>query len=240
VKKYVLPLAVCTSLMAANANSESLSKLPFTFSGDVGAYSDYRFRGISQTQESPALQADVTATHESGLKLGVWASNVDFNTPHDGSMEVDITAGYQKKLAEKVTAEAGAIYYWYPSADRDLNYDYVEAYTSVGYDFGVASVTASLNVSPDFFGGSGTAYYPHLALQIPLPNQFALDAGIGRQYIEKNAAYGVPDYTEWMLGAHYDFSDNTIALKYQDTDIGENHCSVGCGATAVVSFSRKF
>lgn len=239
MKKYLLPLLVCAPIVG-NVCAEELPKLPFTFQGNVGVYSDYRFRGLSQTQEDPALQADITATHESGFKLSLWGSNADFNNTRSGSAEVDITAAYQRQLMEKLTGEAGVIYYWYPGSDGDLNYDYVEGYGLLAYDFGAASVNASLNVSPEFFGESGTAFYPHVGVQVPLPHNFTAEAGIGRQYIENEAVYGVPDYTEWMLGMRYSFYGNKVSLKYQDTDMSDNRCAVGCGATAVLGISRQF
>jgi hypothetical protein len=55
-----------------------------------------------------------------------------------------------------------------------------------------------------------------------------------------NKAYGVSDYTEWMLKIGYNFYNNTISVIYQDTDIIDNVCTVGCGATAVLGISRQF
>ena len=239
--KKIIPLTLCIStILSSSIYAQDLPKLPFSFSGNVGAYSDYRFRGISQTQEDPAIQADVTVKHDSGFKFNVWSSNVDFNTVKGGSQEVDLTAAYQHQLTKELSVETGFIYYLYPGSSQDLHYDYSEAYASLGYDFGKFSLTPSVNVSSDFFGASGTAWYPHIGLQVPLPQQFTLDAGVGRQYVHDAAAYGVPDYTDWMLGGHYDFSGNTVSLKYQDTSISNDRCSVGCSATVVLSISRQF
>lgn len=239
MKKVSSLALLISSILSTSAYAGDLN-LPVSFSGNVGVYSDYRFRGISQTQEDPALQADVTMKHDSGFKLTAWGSNIDFNNTKSGSTELDITAAYQRELFSKLTGEVGVIYYAYPGSDGDLNYDYVEEYASLGYDFGVASINASLNYSNDFFGESGTSWYPHLSVTVPLPNSFALDGGIGRQYIDDEAAFGLPDYTEWMLGAHYDFKGNTVSIKYQDTDVDDDACAVGCGATVVVGFSRQF
>src|SRR5829696_3345373 len=50
----------------------------WTFSGNVGLYSQYVFRGISQTNEKPALQGGFDLAHKSGFYLGTWASNISW------------------------------------------------------------------------------------------------------------------------------------------------------------------
>ena len=52
----------------------------FSFSGNVGLYSDYIFRGYTQTQNEPAIQGGFDVEHSSGLYAGTWASNVDWTT----------------------------------------------------------------------------------------------------------------------------------------------------------------
>ncbi len=220
--------------------AEETLKMPFTFQGNVGFYSDYRFRGLSQTQEDPALQANIITIHKSGFKFGIWGTNVDFNNTQSGSSEIDFTTAYQRQIMDKLNGETGIIYYSYPGSNSNLHYDYFEGYGSLTYDFTIVSVSASLNVSQDFFADSGKAFYPHIGIIVPLSYNFITEAGIGRQYVENESAYGVSDYTEWMLKIGYNFYNNTISVIYQDTDIIDNVCTVGCGATAVLGISRQF
>ncbi len=111
---------------------------------------------------------------------------------------------------------------------------------SLTYDAGFASFNPSLSYSPEFFGHSGEAWYPHFTLNVPLPHQFTLKAGIGHQFVDDTAAYGVPGYTDWNAGVRYDFGSNSIEAGYYDTNIHENRCSVGCGATGIISYVRNF
>ena len=55
----------------------------FSFSANVGLYSDYIFRGYTQTQNEPAIQGGFDVEHSSGLYAGTWASNVDWTTAGD-------------------------------------------------------------------------------------------------------------------------------------------------------------
>ena len=48
----------------------------FTFTSNVGLFSQYVFRGISQTNEKPAIQGGFDLGHKSGLYVGTWASNI--------------------------------------------------------------------------------------------------------------------------------------------------------------------
>ena len=59
-----------------------------TVSANVAVTSDYVFRGVSQTQENPALSAGVDLT-KSGFSAGAWASNVDFGDDTDADGVVD-------------------------------------------------------------------------------------------------------------------------------------------------------
>jgi len=58
----------------ASAQDESS---PFTISGGAVLTSDYRFRGISQTDERFAVQGTFTLVHQSGLYGTVWGSSID-------------------------------------------------------------------------------------------------------------------------------------------------------------------
>ena len=74
----------------------------FSFSANVGLYSDYVFRGYTQTQNEPAIQGGFDVEHSSGLYAGTWASNVEWTTASDlmdkNSVEIDFYAGWATDL----------------------------------------------------------------------------------------------------------------------------------------------
>ena len=48
-----------------------------SFSGNVSLNTDWIFRGVSMTNEGPAIQGKVFYNTDTGVYLGVWGSNVD-------------------------------------------------------------------------------------------------------------------------------------------------------------------
>ena len=211
-----------------------------TFSANVGVTSEYYFRGVSQSDDTPAIQGgfdySVPVADPVSLYLGVWGSNVKFS---DASLEADLYGGLNGTIGDTgLSWDAGFIYYAYPGAASSLNYDYVEAQGALTYDFGVASVTASLNYSPDNFGSSGTAYYPKLAADVPIGKYVSLGGYIARQYVEDNATFALPDYTEWNVSATVNLFGFDTSLSYSDTNISGD--IDGTGPAVLLSITRSF
>lgn len=70
-------------------------------------------------------------------------------------------------------------------------------------------------------------------------HDFALEAAIGRQWVEDNSAFGFPDYNTWKLGIAYTWQGFTGRLQYIDTTISKDVCPDGCDATLVASVTRE-
>ncbi|HEY5647175.1 MAG TPA: TorF family putative porin, partial [Pseudomonadales bacterium] len=118
-------------------------------SANVGLSTEYRFRGISQTDRDPAISGGFDYGHESGFYVGTWASNVSFT---DGGTEIDVYAGWAGDISEEVSIDVGVLYYGYP---EDNDADYVEVYGSVGF-FGA---TVGLHYSPEYTYDTGDYFY---------------------------------------------------------------------------------
>jgi len=209
------------------------------FTGNVAFTTDYVFRGISQSNEEPTIQGGMDWSDSStGLYAGVWGSGVDFT---DATTEIDAYGGI-KGTQDDIDWSLGAIYYYYPGAAGDLNYDFWELAATVGYDFKTFQAVASLNYSPDYFGSSGDAWYPALNVTVPLPYEgLTANAGVAYQWVDDNAAYAVEDYATWSAGLGYDISGFNLGLKYIDTNLSEpSECADGCGQRVVFTVSRAF
>ena len=249
--KIFLGAFVAATVMAGASGialaQEKKGGFPGAFSANVNLTSEYLFRGISQTDEAPALQGgfdyEVSLTKPVALYLGVWASNVDFNEAAgvDGAtIEIDYVGGLRGKVSDSGFGwDIGFIYYSYPGADSSLNYDFVEAQAALSYDFGVAAVTASVNWSPDNFGNSGTALYPKLAVDVPVAKTgLTLSGSVAKQYIDKEDVFGSPDYVEWNIGLGYSVAGFDLSLAYSDTDISPS--ADGNAEAVLFSVSRSF
>jgi len=105
---------------------------PHTLTGNVGLFSQYIFRGLTQTNREPALQGGFDYSHSSGFYLGTWGSNIswlkeNFSTgagvtgQYDGggSLELDFYGGYKSTFGKSdFTYDLGVLYYWYPGSVR--------------------------------------------------------------------------------------------------------------------------
>ena len=100
------------------------------------------------------------------------------------------------------TWDAGFICYAYPGASSGLDYDFWKVQGAVGYDFGSAVVTSSINYSTDNFGNSGKTVYPKLAVDVPILaiKGLALSGHVAKQYVKKNAVFVTVDYFEYNIG----------------------------------------
>lgn len=230
---------------AERAVAQEAEGLAGWLSGNVAITSDYTFRGISQTLGGPAIQGGADLAAPSGLYVGLWASSLNFGEDLSAGpraqIELDAYAGIARELLG-VSWQAGVIYYWYPEAASSRNYDFVEGVLSVGRDFGVVAPTVSVSYSPDFFAGSGSAVHVAGELAIPLPSVFSLGLTLGRQWLEKEAVFGAPDYTYWQAGISAEVYGFTLTAAYVDTDLSREACFAGsdlCDGRAVFSLSRS-
>jgi hypothetical protein len=104
VNKKLLTAAVTTALMAGFGSTQAVAGDEFEISGNVALVSDYRFRGISQTDEDAAIQGGFDASFEPGFYVGTWASSVDFGGGNDtGSLRhhgIDYYAGWAGPIGD--------------------------------------------------------------------------------------------------------------------------------------------
>lgn len=129
MRRVLLSAAVATGIAsAAPAHAQqTIESLGLTVTTGVGLYTDYLFRGISQTQTNPAIQGSLDIEHESGIYIGGFASNVDFGTGFDANIELDGVFGYRFSLFG-AKFDLGGIYYAYPGAGEGaFSYNFFEA-----------------------------------------------------------------------------------------------------------------
>lgn len=240
-------LVVAASFTTAASAEEKKEFDIGTFSANVGLFSDYIYRGVSQTGQEPALQGGMDWSHDIGVYAGLWGSNVDFSDGDEAHLEVDLYAGYGGSIG-KFSYDLNFLYYFYPGASSSLDYDFWEVTPSIGYDFGFAAVGASVSYSPDFFGGSDDAQFYKATVDVPLPAGFSVSSHVGYQAIDDNATFALPDYWTWGVGVAFDLgtlhsklTNFSVGLDYVDTDISSGECgSENCDARAVFNISASF
>lgn len=211
-----------------------------SFSATLTGVTDYRDRGISQSDEKPALQGSIDWEHDSGFYLGIWASNVDFNDAANARMELDYYGGYKTTLANAFDVDLSVMETTYPGVAGSYDYNFYEVIGAIGHDFGPASGKLSFTWSPDYFADSGTETYTRLSGEAPLwDSGFTLNGWLGYQTVE-NESRGGPDAVDWAAGVDYSWKGLDLGLKYIDTNLGNGTCPDGCSATVVFSVAHTF
>jgi uncharacterized protein (TIGR02001 family) len=225
-----------------------------TLTGNVGFYSQYIFRGLTQTDRKPALQGGFDYAHSSGLYAGTWASNISWLKDgglyrSGGSLEWDFYAGWKPTYGD-FTFDLGTLYYWYPGDEAftppgapasNPKADTWEVYAGVGWKW--LSAKFSYSIMDKTFGvrdSSGT-WYLDLSASVPLGDFMKGLTGLtfiahwGRQDYSgtdpRTAALGSNDriysYDDWKIGLSYALPQNfTIGAFYTDTS-GANRLGYG-------------
>lgn len=205
---------LCTVFVSAAAMAQTKAPEPdYTLSYNVGAVSDYRFRGMAQTSFNPALQAGVDFAHKSGLYVGAWGSNVswikDYAGATDGSLEIDLYGGYKGEISKDFTYDLGLITYQYPGNNAATNANTTELYGALTYGL----VTAKYSRSAGNFianpNSSGSAYL-EVAATFDLGNGFTLTPHLGRQTIP-NVLNDAGNCTDYALTLGKDFGNGLTA-----------------------------
>ena len=177
---------------------------------NVGAATDYVFRGVSNTDENPQVfgGADVT----SGLfYAGVWATNVDFNDSTDA--EIDIYAGFAPTVGA-VSLDLGALYYAYVDAPSGADYNYIELQAKGSMPVGPATLGAGVYYVPDGAAHVDHSLYYEVTGAYTVTDKLSFSAALGRQTFD-----GASDYTTWNVGGGYALTDHVgLDLRYHDTD----------------------
>lgn len=206
------------ALLALSGIATAAEPAPdFTVVGSAGLYSDYRFRGISQTDKKPAFQGGFTLNHSSGFYIGNWNSNIDssFYTPagsaSGSNLEMDIFAGYATEVAG-VGLDVGVLQYYYPNSQNF--YDTTELY--LGAKYGPLSGKVSYATS-EYFGvadSEGTMYLT-LGLSHAFTDSLSVSATANSTLGEGSQA----DYEDYVLGVAYALPQGfTVGLNYHITN----------------------
>jgi uncharacterized protein (TIGR02001 family) len=247
MRKSLITIAVLGALAAPSFvfAADAAPASDFTASYNVGLFSQYIFRGLTQTNNKPALQGGFDVSHKSGLYIGGWASNVSwlrdngsgsvYNT--GGSLEIDLYGGFKTDV-KGVGIDVGALQYYYPGALNSATFDKAnttELYGALSYGWLQAKVSGVVSKDAWAFGNKynyngkderGT-YYAELNANIPLADT-GLTAllHVGRQ--EFNEATPLvrtnpsASYTDWKLGLTKAFDNGiNVGAYYTDTNISK-------------------
>ncbi len=184
-----------------------------TVSGSATLASDYRFRGVSQTDRDMAIQGGFSVTHDSGFYVGTWASNLSgWGTFGGANMELDIYAGVTFPVGQG-TLDTGVTWFMYPGGADTT--DFAELYAKLSGDIGPVSLTAGVFYAPSQ-EALGNVFATGAAAAAGIPT----DPGDKEDniYLAADASYGVAN-TPLTFTAHLGYSDGNPGLGPNGTSI---------------------
>ena len=182
--------------------------------GNMSLTSDYRFRGVSQTQNAPAVQGGIDYNHKSGFYVGNWNSSVSSQMYTNGSgVESDLYAGFKKDIYKGLTLDVGSYNYFYPRATNNTstNFDTNELFAGLGY--GPVTVKYSQSLS-NYFGtanSKNSQYYQADIVQPLGKSKISLLAHVGRTEVNNSSSL---NYTDYNVGLGYNLQGWDLAAKY--------------------------
>jgi uncharacterized protein (TIGR02001 family) len=210
---------------AAHADTptpEQAAPAPYTITANVTLASQYRYRGLMQTDNKPAIQGGFDFTHESGFYLGNWNSNIswlsDSNPDVSAPVEMDFYGGYRGNFAQDVPFDFGALKYYYPGdyPSGFTNPDTTEFYGSVGYKTTTLKYSYAISNLFGFAKSKGSQYYDLSGNYDLGVWGLTLNAHVGYQYVH-NVDNG--SYYDWKLGLTKDLGQGLgVSVAYIDTN----------------------
>lgn len=233
MKKFLVASAVSAlfaipATVLAQTSPAAAPTSPHTFTGNVGLFSDYRFRGISQTYKNPAVQGGFDYSHSSGLYLGTWGSNVSGNLYNNGAgMEWDMYGGYKFEPIKDLGLDVGVLYYYYPGAryynaafaSSGNKYDNTELYLGASYKWFSAKYSHAIS---DYFGTKTATFGGYCGFTSEgLPATTGCiganpGSSRGSGYLDLNANFEIFEKTTLGLHAGHITVKNYGQLSYTD------------------------
>jgi uncharacterized protein (TIGR02001 family) len=251
-------LAVTIAALALPLTSQA-AESGLEISGNFGLTSNYKFRGISQTDNKPAAQGGFDLAHSSGLYIGTWTSNVsDWANINGSGQEIDLYGGFGTEVMG-IGLDLGVIKYVYPGTQVNTGSnkkpDTTEYY--IGLSYGPVSYKFS-QTNDLWFGfiGSKSSSYHDVSAEFPLNDAITIAAHYGNQKVKGvgNGGAGVanPSYTDYSVSVSYALpSEFTLSLAYVGTSgltaseksqflSGTNYVKKIYDSSAVLTLSKSF
>lgn len=203
--------------------------------GDAALMSDFRLRGISQSNLLPAVEGGLVVRHRGGLHAGARATTVaGWGSVGGAPVLLDLSAGYAALLGD-ARIDAGLTWHLYPGGAPGFG----DVHARLGGSFGPVSLLGGIvwappqallgnwSGTPDSRpGDKGSNLYMRAdaavaVLGTPLTltahvGHSAGDAGLGP---DGYSLTPVGAYWDWRLGVDYGLGPMTLGLAYADTDI---------------------
>jgi len=226
-------LVLACGLAALSVSTVSHAEL----SANIGVTSNYLWRGVTQTDDGPAVSGGIDWSHDSGFYLGTWASNIDWNLPSGSNgVELDLYGGYAGE-ASGFGYDLGLIHYHYPDSAYDDS-DFTEIYLNGSFSMISAGIAYTVSGDqPDNAAFSDGDLYYYVSVSADLDAGWSIGGTIGHYDFDVPGSAGDIDYTHYQVDiakSAGDFGDFTFTLSKADEESGDDDTKI------VVSWGKSF
>jgi uncharacterized protein (TIGR02001 family) len=221
--KSLLATALAATLLAPTAALAADTTLAF----NIGAVSDYRYRGVSQTQGEPAIQGGIDLGLPYGFYVGAWASSIKWIDAFggDANVELDFYGGWKGEVGAGLTLDVGALRYQYPNAVTPEfeasgfdNPNTTELYAGLSYAMFTLKYSHSVTNLFGTIDSKGSSYLDASAA-FDVYDGWMLAPHVGHQAIKNSGDFS---YTDYSLTVSKDFSGLVPSLAVVGTDADKN------------------
>ena len=202
----------------------------WTLAGTLAMQSDYRFRGISQSDRNPVPQGSLNLTGPDGFYIGSWVSQINWqlnDINENPSIEWDIYAGKHFDLGG-TDLNVEAYEYAYPDANTGIGgpaASYFEGIFTLSHTFGPLALDMVYAISPEFSLGGGTGNYVEGQAVLTLTDWLTVSGNVGHQWVDLAPS----DYTHADVGATATYQAFALDARYVTTDLNKVNCSFYMG-----------
>ncbi len=202
--------ALTVSVLAASVLGSTAAVAEVSM--NIGATSNYLWRGWTQSGDEAAISGGLDFADESGIYAGTWTSSLG-----GGEYELDLYVGYATEFSSGVGIDVGYVNYRYPNADVDFS----EVYLGGSYQMFSAKVS---------YDSDNEDMYIEAGLDFELSEDIGLGLHVGSYDFDV-----AEDYTDYSVTV----SKGDVALTY--SDMSENLIYNGTdNARVAVSWGTSF
>lgn len=170
--------------------------------GYFTAGTNYLWRGVTQTSDTPAISAAIEYHADQGSYLGVWSSNINYGDRP--SYEVNAYLGHQFDLAQ-ATIDLAVRHYYFPSGGK-YSYDFQadkwedkesSSFTELQMGVTFAGLNARYSYSNNYLDSDRPGYYIELNYTYLVMDElsFKLHAGASGSEAIDDAQYSASDHS---------------------------------------------
>jgi uncharacterized protein (TIGR02001 family) len=226
-------MGLFTAAPAAFAQDATPAAAPapdWTLAGTLAGQSDYRFRGITQSDKNPVPQGSLNLTGPDGFYVGTWVSQINWQLNginENPSIEWDIFGGKHFDLGG-TDLNVEAYEYAYPDANVGKGgpaASFFEGIFTLTHAFGPLSLDAVYAISPQFSLGGGVGNYIEAQAAYTVTDWLSVSANVGHQWV--NAAPS--DYTHADVGGTATWKQFSLDARYVSTNLSKANCGFYMG-----------